>query len=199
MSDDRSIITKSETFVENPMDLLKIMAPIILLIFVGMSALVNFIGITPTSGKSAGVTPAKLTVIFFFANSVILLIIFLVAGFSEKRTVTCYPKGCDINSTNFWNTYYKSESFGWREVSEINLGEQYIGKGGYVAYLEAIVRHQPRRLMTRHRYSKNAFDALVEYINEATPHLPYVWEKPANFGDRQVIDEIKGFSKVTRA
>ncbi len=129
---------------------------------------------------------------------IVILILFLVRSLMKKTTVTCDSESCDVYTTNFWNTYHKSESLVWSEVTDTNLNEERVDKGAATVFIDIEVRERTYRLLSQYLSSVNAFSGLIDYVNQATPHLNYVWEKTSDFGNRQVIVEVRNFSKVAR-
>ena len=198
------MITNTRTFSERTFFVLKVMAAICAAIF-GFYALyvvVNGLPLfTPENDLSLeGVLLAVILGVGLFT----LLVTFLALSVTPKRKVVCNPEGCEILVTNFWNTSPDFDSFRWNEVTDTNLieAETKAGvDGGIITtyFFEIEVGERKKWLLNHKMSSKKTISELIELINEATPQLKYVWEKTADFGDRQVIVEVQKYSKVARA
>jgi hypothetical protein len=198
------MITNTHTFSENTFFILKVMAVICAAIF-GFYALYIVINglplFTPEYNLSAeGFPLAVILGVGLFS----VLVTFLALSVTPKRIITCNAEGCEILMTDFWNASRGFDSFRWNEVTDTNLIEAEtdagIGDGGIVtAYFFVIeVGEQKKWLLNHKRSSKKTISELIELINEATPQLKYVWEKTADFSDRQLIVEVQKYSKVVR-
>jgi hypothetical protein len=132
----------------------------------------------------------------------VLLITFLVTGFAGLKKLECNSIGCEISYSNFWKRYLHSDSFEWASVTDTNIEEicEEVGKGGIVCnyFFEVTLNDQQKRIWNLTMSSKKTTSELFDYINKATPHLKYIWEKTADFGKRQVIVQVDDYCKVAR-
>jgi hypothetical protein len=147
---------------------------------------------------SGNETTEKFLLMILGVEILIFLMLFLIRSFIERKTITCDSKSCDIYTTNFWDTFHTSESFLWSEVTDTNLSEERVDKYGSTVFIEVEVEGKIKRLLSEYLSSRQTFSELIEFVNTATPHLNYVWEKTSDFGDRQVVLEVRKFSKVVR-
>ena len=197
------MITNTRTFSERTFFVLKVMTAICAAIFgfYALYVLVNGLPLfTPANDLSM---EGVLLAIILGGGIFTILVTFLSLSFTPKKKVVCNAEGCEILVTTFWNSSPDSDSFRWNEVTDTNLIEAEVAKldGGIVTtyFFEIEVGEQKKWLLNHKMTSKKTISELIELINEATPQLKYVWEKTADFGDRQVIVEVRKYSKVARA
>ena len=130
--------------------------------------------------------------IFYWAlNIVFFAFCFLLIIFEEDTTIICDEVGCTVKKKRFWQSSGKSYGFGWNEVSETEYYAD--AETSREFYIE--VDGVKRKLLTAD-FSFDDTDYFIETVNQATPHLPYVWEK--NDGLIASTFEGRRYSKVAR-
>lgn len=190
-------ITEGATFAEDPFSLVKKAVLCGIAGFIMLAAALSIFRLPPDNQGNEN-TSERFILIILGVEVLIFLMLFLIRSFTRKRTVICDSKGCDIYTTDFWNTSYESENLLWSEATDTNIIEEYIDKSAKTIFIVVEVKNRPKRLMSQYLSSRRTFSELVEFINQATPHLNYVWKKNSDTGDRRVIVETRNFSKVAR-
>ncbi len=189
-------IADAVTFAENPLGLVRKVALIGVLGFIVLVVALAIFRL-PLDNNGNEITE-KFVIVILGIMIAIVLLLFFIRSFAKKRTVTCDSRSCDIDTTNFWNTFHESESFVWSDVTDTSLTEEYVDKSARSIFVDVESGGRMRRLLSSHQASRDTFHELIKFVNDATPHLNYVWEKTKDFGDRQVVVEVHGFSKVAR-
>lgn len=190
-------LSDSQIFVENPFRSLKIIAPVFVLFLLLVVVIFGFYGVTP-KGRSQGISSEGFIFMIFFAVTVVLAVTILAMSFTRKKIVTCDTNGCQVQTTNYWESYHESDSFRWSEVTDTNLVEEFFGKGQFAVVIEVKAGHQPKRLLSNKLSAKEDFNELLKLINQQTLHLPHVWKEASDFGSRQVINIVQKYCKVAR-
>ena len=200
------MISRTQTFSENTFIALKILTLIFAAIFVFFSALIwTGVLVMSPGANGKGFSAKEFLLMFFLAELGGLLIAFLAISFTPNRKVVCNSEGCEIWIGNFWNRNENFDCFKWNDVTETEFVEEFLGSlTGSAKYrliavsFKILTNQKSYRLLTLKRSKKKTIDELVKFVNEATPHLKYVWEKPSDFGNRQVIVEANNYCKVAR-
>lgn len=114
-------------------------------------------------------------------------------SFKEKRIISCGSNGLEITSTNYWQSYHKTESFSWNEItdSEITLTKDntLTRRESRQLIIEVVInKSERRRLLSWSPLTFTPFDDLIRFINDSTPHLPYIWMKKTEVGNDSVIE-----------
>ena len=193
---------ESHTFSESRFSGLKTLLLILTPIFL-FFAVVIFLDEMPAITENGLNNSAFLFVLLLIIFSIFVFITFLILSFQNRTTVTYTAKGCDIRQSNFWNFYPTSYSFLWTDITDTNIVEdstQFETDGGTISayFFEAYFGEWNKKLLNLTQSTDKTVSDFIKYINDATPHLKYVWEKGSNFGGRQVIVEVYGYSKVAR-
>lgn len=197
------MITGTHTFSERTFFVLKVMAAICAAIF-GLYALYVIVNGLPlfTPANDLSVEGVLLAIILG-GGIFTILVTFLSLSFTPKKQVACNEVGCIIQVGNFWNASRESDSFRWDEITDTNIVEAEVAKldGGIITtyFFEIALGEQKKWLLNHKMSSKQTIGELIQLINDATPQLKYVWEKTADFGERQVIVDVQNYSKVARA
>ena len=133
----------------------------------------------------------------FIVVTTVPLILFLAFSLIEKRTTTCDSNGFNVVSTNYWNSYHKTENFLWSEVTDSEI-VKVSGDGFEALFIEVTINQNTQRLLSLSLLSKTAFDSLIQFINKSTPHLPYIWKKKSEVGNDLVLVERLIYCKIAR-
>lgn len=195
--------TNTRTFSESTFFVLKVMAVICAAIFGFFTLYVVAGGLPLFTTANELSKEGVLLAIILGVGLFTVLVTFLALSVTPKKKVVCNAEGCQILVSNFWNASRDFDSFRWNEVTDTNVIEAEVAKldGGIITtyFFEIEVGEQKKRLLNHKMSAKKTISELIALINEATPQLKYVWEKTADFGDRQVIVEVQKYSKVARA
>jgi hypothetical protein len=84
-------------------------------------------------------------------------------------------------------------------LTKVGFTEVHGGDGGYLnrTHFEVVANGQERELKQWDRFSAKSFDRFVALVNEATPHLPYIWVK--DIDNVEGMEKVGGFIKVPRS
>ena len=125
----------------------------------------------------------------------------LICSFYKKKTITCDSVGCQVQAKHYWESFGEAYDFKWSEVTvtKVILNEIYGGDGDSLKrmHFEVVANGQERELKQWDRFSSKSFDRVVALVNEATPHLPYIWVKDMN--NVEGLEKVGRFSKVPRS
>ena len=136
-------------------------------------------------------TYERFKVFYWAINIVIFALCFLFIFFDTDTTIICDEVGCTVKKKIFWKKSGESYSFKWNEVSETEyFADAETNREFYVE-----INGVKRQLLTA-EFSLDDFDYFIETANQATPHLPYVWEK--NDGLIASTFEARRYNKVVR-
>ncbi|MEP6923897.1 MAG: hypothetical protein ABI954_05510 [Pyrinomonadaceae bacterium] len=191
-----------KTFVENPLDILKILIPTLLLVLVVIAVITVLITDEQTVMRnrtgSVQMGVAGFIFMLFGAAAVVSGILFLVLSLMKKRTVVCDPEGCQIDGVNFWENKAKTENFLWTEIKDTNLTLDPMGEAGEQLTFRITANGVQTRVLPLMIFNRRDFDDLIETFNQSTAHLPHEWVKSKDRGNRQIIEEVQKYSKVAR-
>ena len=179
-------MTKKEIFVESPLKL----------------ALFAMLILSPVMAIVTGIMYPSIPIIVRIGIGFgIFAIGLLVLSFAEKKTITFDSVGCQVRAKHYWKSFEETYDFKWSEVTaaRVIFYEADGGDGGTSTrtHFEVVVNGQARELKQWDRFSAKSFDRVIELVNEATPHLPYVWVKGTT--NVEGMEKAAGFSKVSRS
>lgn len=160
-----AIIQNKKTFVENPLDILKILIPTLLLIFVVIAVITVLMTDEQTVLRSRNGSPISVEsfiFVIFGAVAILFGILFLVLSLMKKRTVACDIKGCQIDGVDFWGSKAKTESFLWNEIKDTNLTLDRVPKGREQLSFKIAANDLQTRLLTLTVFNRQDFDDLIE-------------------------------------
>ena len=179
-------MTKKHVFVESPLKLALFAMPILSSVLTILT-----VAFSPT-------IPIIVYIGIFFGTFGLGV---LICSFYKKKTITCDSVGCQVQTKHHWESSGETYDFKWNEVTLTRVGfiEVQSGEGGYLSrtHFEVVANGQERELKQWDRFSSKSFDRLVALVNEATPHLPYIWVKDIN--NVEGMEKVGGFSKVPRS
>ena len=196
-------INENRTFSESRFSGLKILLLILTPIFLFFAAVVFFGDETPAITEDGLNNSAFLLSSLLIIFSIFIFITFLILSFQHRTTIEYTAEGCEITETNLWKFNTVSDNFLWTDVTDTNIIEDLTSfetDGGVIStyFFEAAFGEGKRKLLNLSQSTNETISDFIKYVNDATPNLKYVWEKGSDFGGRQVIVEIYGYSKVTR-
>jgi hypothetical protein len=131
-----------------------------------------------------------LEIFYWVLNIAAFLVCLLVIILEEDKMISCDKFRCTIKKKRFWELSPKSFSFRWDEISETVFFADGETREFYV-----VINGSKEQLITGRAYL-NELDYLINTVNAATPHLPYVWEKPDDWLTSKI--EISRYRKVAR-
>jgi hypothetical protein len=183
---------ETKTFKENPFQAFKLLGLIFFGIIAALTALLALDGFKPWHWE------------FILAISGALLVSLLISALvinftSSKRKIVCSGESCEISSGGLFE-----REFRWSEVSDTNIVEEVqeisTPKRGTLSnyFFEVTVNGQAVRLLNLKQSSPTTTRELIDFVNHASPQVKYVWEKNGDFGNRQSLFEVKGYTKVAR-
>ncbi len=153
------------------------------------------------------ILPVLMILIVVFAPSIPIIVLIgicfgifalglLVSSFYKKKTITCDSVGCKVQAKHYWKSFGETYDFKWSEVTDTKIifteWEDLTR-----THFEVVANGQARELKQWDRFSSKSFDSLIAMINEATPHLPYIWVKDIN--NVEGMEKAGMFSKVPRS
>jgi hypothetical protein len=179
-------MTQKHVFVESPLKLALFAMPIV-------SSVLTILTVV-----FAPAIPIIVYVGIFFVTFALGV---LICSFYKKKTITCDSVGCQVEAKHLWERSGETYHFKWSEVTltKVSFTEVHGGDGGYLnrTHFEVIADGQERELKQWDRFSSKSFDRFVALVNEATPHLPYIWVKDK--GNVEGIEKVGEFIKVPRS
>lgn len=175
-------MTDKYVYVENPMKLVINLMLLILFFFTAVSV------ITGNSLDTIIVITASL-----FGFSALFV---LIASFLKQRTVICDSRGCEIWTKRFWSGKQETDRFEWKDVTSTRVDEIDIGESTSLRF-EIKARGKTRGFTMKHIFSRS-FDKLITVVNQATPHLPYIWVKSPRTSIIQVFELVPRYDKIPR-
>jgi hypothetical protein len=128
--------------------------------------------------------------VFFIVYGLVLLI----SLFRKKKTITCDSSGCQVQARNYWQHFGETYYFDWSEVTETLFLS--VGSDNSGTIFAAVVNGQQRKLLHKESNSSKSFDDFIALVNQATPHLPYIWTKDAD--NLKGLEKDGWFNKVAR-
>ncbi len=128
---------------------------------------------------------------FWVINILIFSVCFLFIVFEKDSIIVCDQNGCTVKEKRFWQSSGESYSFRWNEVSET---EYYADTDTSRAFYVEI--NSVKRKILTSNFSFDDTDYFIETVNQATPHLPYIWER--NEGVVASAFEARRYTKVGR-
>lgn len=147
---------------------------------------------------SAGKLPRLLW--FFAAFSAVMMLVWFYRPFLSKKKegITCKSDGCEVRkwkSTLGNGSRFVVERFNWRDVTETKVSDQ-VGFGGNAtsSFSFSASGKSYSLLETTHE----DFPPLLNYVNNATRHLPYEWIPRKEADNRQIL-EYGEYCKVQRS
>lgn len=190
----------TRVFRESPFKALKLLGIILGPIFL-FFILVVFSDETPQITSNGLNKSAQLLAILGGVFCGTFLFTFLILSFQARKALKCDFEGCEILQKNFWRTVGFLTQFKWKEVRDSNIIEQQLEvESGYVSvYTFAVETGNGQiNLLELKTSTKNNIQGLIDYVNQSTPHLKYIWVKDSEVGSRLAVDSIYGYSKVGR-
>jgi hypothetical protein len=138
--------------------------------------------------------PNKIWFILFGGTYAMFL---MVSSLQKRLTLTCDSVGCEVSSKMFWQTVGKTYSFKWSEVTDTKF-ERFATLGQSPSmFFWVVTQGQAKRLLRRSWFASDQLKSFVALVNQATPHLPYVWVTEET--TRQAIEKVGKFRKVPRS
>ncbi len=134
---------------------------------------------------------------------VILLLIapamaFLGYNLTTHRTVSSDLVECRVNAGKNWGKS-QTDNFKWNEVTGTGIAEQVVGggKNKQTYYYFGVSVGGKEIFLLRH--GTQDFTHLLAAAAERTPQLPYLWVERKDVNNRQVLQEIGAYRKVSRS
>ncbi len=188
-----------QTFSEDRFKGLKIL----LIILVPIILLFALMFLTMEQNENA-LSPAEFLPIIGGVFLFFILLTFLILSLQRRKTVKCTPEGFRIQDSTFWSTSDSSELTKWSEVSDTNIAllEYELGTvedgtlNHYSFHVET--NEYSINLLDLKTSSKKTIRELINYVNNATPHLKNIWLPNSQIGNKQPLDSAYKFSKVAR-
>ena len=117
-----------------------------------------------------------------------LSVLFLLIGFFSKETVRWDSDGCSIEKIDFWGLREDGDYFRWNEVTETTFTSYSTSETSMIFEVKA--NGQTHQLFSD--TSKN-FGNKIKFVNEATPHLPYIWGTERSL---KTIEKLEAIEKI---
>ena len=179
-------MNQKHVFVESPLKLALFVMPIV-------SSVLTILTVV-----FAPSMPAIFYVGIFFGTFAVGV---LICSFYKKKTITCDSVGCQVETKHHWESSGEGYEFKWSEVTltKVSFTEVSGGDGGYLnrTHFEVVANGQERELKQWDRFSSKNFESFVALVNEATPHLPYIWVK--DIANVEGMEKVGAFIKVPRS
>lgn len=169
-------LNERKTFVENPLDILKIIIPTLLILLVFTIIFAGFSQGT-LGRKGIRLSPAGFVFMIFCIEIGLSLLFFAVLSLMKKITIICEINGCQIERVDFWGHKAETTAFLWNEINDTNLVAKRLPKGGTQLDFMVAAKNNQTRLMSRTLLNEKKFNELVETFNQSAEHLPYEWVK----------------------
>ncbi|HMS39148.1 MAG TPA: hypothetical protein PKE69_02900 [Pyrinomonadaceae bacterium] len=136
-------------------------------------------------------TAERFKVFYWAINILTFAICLLLIIFETDTTIICDEIGCDVKKKTLWGSFSENYGFKWSEVSETEYFAD--AESSREFYVE--INGVKRKILTT-EFSLNDFDYFIETVNQATPHLPYIWQK----NDGLVASTFEGrrYGKISR-
>jgi hypothetical protein len=179
-------MTKQETFVESPLKL----------------AFFAMLIVSPVMAIVTGLVVPSIPIIVLIGICFgIFAIGLLIFSFDKKKTIILDSMGCQVQAKRYWTRFEETYDFKWSEVTatKVIFHEADGGDGDNLerTHFEVVANGQARELKQWDKFSSKSFDRIIDLVNEATPHLPYIWVK--GITNVEAIEKAAGFSKVPRS
>lgn len=180
-------MNKKETLVESPLKL----------------ALLAMLIVSPVMAIVTGIAVPSIPIFALIGIGFgIFAVGLLVFSFDKKKTITFDSAGCQVQTKSYWKSFEETYNFKWSEVTatKVIFTEVYGGDGGdnlKRTHFEVVAHGQARELKQWDRFSSKSFDRVIALVNEATPHLPYLWVK--GMTNVEGMEKAGGFSQVSRS
>lgn len=179
-------MNKKETFVESPLKL----------------ALLAMLIVSPVIAVVTGIAVPSIPIFALIGIGFgIFAIGLLVFSFDKKKTITFDSVGCQVQTKSYWKSFEETYDFKWGEVTatKVIFTEVDGGDGDNLkrTHFEVVANGQARELKQWDRFSAKSFERIIELVNEATPHLPYIWVK--GIANVEGMEKTAGFSQVSRS
>ncbi len=125
-----------------------------------------------------------------------LSVFFLLIGFFSKKIISWDSFGCTIEKIDFWGLRVDTDYFRWNEVTETTFAS--FTTTETLMFFEVKANDQTHQLLTE---TAKEFNNIIKLVNEATPHLPYIWvtkNRLVAIEKLEAIEKIEYFYKVPR-
>jgi hypothetical protein len=190
---DLKIMIQKTTFGEEKFNLQRVIQLVIFLIVIIGLGIGGFL--VPAS------QPKLPRLLWFFAalSAVIMPLWFYRLFLSQKKEgITCDSNGCEVKrriANLHGGSRFDVTTFGWLDTTETKVSDKagYSGNITSSFSLNADGKHYPL-IDTTHA----DFRPLLNYVNNATQHLPYEWIPRKEAGNRQIL-EYGEYCKVQRS
>ena len=193
---------ETKIFTENPFKALKRIgiifgSPAILL------SLACFLSEKPLSTYTTNLMLAASGIVI---SGSFILIAAVSCSFLSKTTLKCDFNGCQILTSNFWQSPRHIDEFKWSEVTDTKITESEVE--GYdsdgipetttIRTFVVTTKDRTIDLMILKKIEKKNIEELINYVNKAVPQTKYIWVKDNEINNRLIIDSNYGYNKVAR-
>lgn len=192
------MIEEQDVFVDNPFDMFRYVLPFVVVIYIIAALVIMSIGVPPQR-KGMQLGTGGFLVMLFFCFSAVLAIVWVTCSFWKKRTIVCGREGCEIYAEDYWGSTTAPVTFLWREVTDMSLEENYIGRGVSELSLNIRIFETIHKLMIYKTFARHDFERIVEIVNRSTSHLKHEIVKSDLIAGRNVLMSTRQFAKVDRA
>lgn len=146
-------------------------------------------------GNSFLPEPLSNTILIFIFGGTYLLFA-IITSIQPKLTITCDSAGCEVNSKIFWQRVGTTYQFKWAEVTETKFERFATSARAKPMFFWVATHGQAKRLLRRSWFAADQLESFVSLVNQATPHVPYVWVKDET--NHNVMEKVGKYRKVPR-
>lgn len=145
--------------------------------------------------------PVIAVLIYFFSQYTFIIIIVACAlglwyaGQQKESVITCDADGCSIESKTFWTSRKQTTEFLWRDVTATKFILTPSFESTAEVHFEVDAEGETIEILRSTIKTSNQNDNIIAFINEATPHLPYIWVKLS----RTLVKDVSNFEEMEKA
>ncbi len=136
-------------------------------------------------------TAERFKVFYWAINILTFAICLLLIIFETDTIIICDEIGCNVKKKTIWGSFSENYDFKWNEVLETEYFADAESSREFYVEINGV-----KRKILSADFSFDDFDYFIDTVNQATPHLPYVWEK--NDGAIASMFEGRRYAKIAR-